>query len=110
MRLGDFAALRWILSAKPNHADSRYIMIPAPHSWLFLRILRLFAANSMEVLIHEPFTLETRLFPAKADSNPVKPSQTQSNHFFTLTRNRLVQQLNSALEEDLPWEQWFQSG
>jgi hypothetical protein len=39
-------------------------------------ILSLFAANSMEVLIQEPFARQTGVFPAESgqtQSNPVKP-------------------------------------
>jgi hypothetical protein len=41
-----------------------------------------FCGKSMEVTQHEQFTWKTELFFGETGSNPVKPSQTQSNHFF----------------------------
>jgi hypothetical protein len=41
-----------------------------------------FCGKSMEVPFHEAFTRQTGVFPVKVWPNPVKPSQTQSNHFF----------------------------
>jgi hypothetical protein len=54
----------------------------------FLSLLSLFAANSMEVPVQESLTVKCGILPGQTGSNPVKPSQTQSNHFYTLTRNR----------------------
>jgi hypothetical protein len=48
----------------------------------FLSLLSLFAANSMEVPMQQLFTRAVEFSRPNPGANPVKPSQTQSNHFF----------------------------
>ena len=64
---------------------NNFVLLAAQNRELFFVPSEPFCGNLMEVAIQQPLTRAAGVFRGQTEANRVKPSQTQSNHFLTLT-------------------------